>query len=78
MQRYPAVSLHDWEHTPLAVRTTPFSLRHQLRLLELRCSAYQQEVITFRQAAAQLSALKVQLASFEKELTVLRKQTIQV
>jgi transposase len=77
-QRDPGISLHDWEHTPQAVRTTLFSLRHQLRMLEIRCSAYQQEVITLRQAATQLSALKLQLATFEKELADLRKQTILV
>ena len=78
MLRDPGISDLDWEHTPLAVRTTLFSLRHQLRLLEIRCSAYQHEVITLRQAATQFSALKIQLASLEKELAILRKQAIQV
>lgn len=78
MQRDPSISQQDWEHTPPPVRTTLFSLRHQLRLLEIRCSAYQQEVATLRQAAAKLNDLKVQLASCEKELAHLRQQVIHV
>lgn len=78
MQRDPRISRQDWEHTPPAVRTTLFSLRHQFRLLEIRCSAYQQEVAVLRQAAAQLKDLKTQIASFENELAYLRQQVLQV
>jgi hypothetical protein len=55
-----------------------FSLRHQLRLLEIRCLAYQQEIPTLRAAALQLDDLKAQLAGFEKEFADLRQQVIQV
>jgi hypothetical protein len=48
----------------LAVSTILFSLRHQLRLLEDRCFACQQEVSTLRAAALQLNDLKVQIAGF--------------
>jgi len=44
MRRDPEITEQDWTCTPLAVRTILFSLRHQLRLLEIRCLAYQQEV----------------------------------
>jgi DNA repair exonuclease SbcCD ATPase subunit len=62
----------------LAVSTILFSLRHQLRLLEDRCFACQQEVSTLRAAALQLNDLKVQIAGFEKEFANLRQQLIQV
>jgi hypothetical protein len=78
MQRDPGISDMDWDHAPLTIRTTLFSLRYKLRLLEIRCTAYRQEVITLRQAASQLRTLKIQFASLEKELVDLRKQAIQV
>jgi hypothetical protein len=62
MRRDPEITEQDWACTPLAVRTYLFSLRHQLRLLEFRCLAYQQEVVQLRAAALQLDDLKAQLA----------------
>jgi hypothetical protein len=73
MRRDPDISEQDWERTPPAVRTTLFSLRHQLRLFEIRCFAYQQEVATLRQAAIQLDGLKRQIAGFEMELAHMRQ-----
>ncbi len=78
MRRDPEICEQDWECTPLAVRIVLFSLRQQLRLLEIRCCAYQQEVPTLRAAALQLHNLKLQIAGFEKEFAELRQQVIQV
>jgi transposase len=78
MRRDPEITEQDWTCTPLAVRTILFSLRHQLRLLEIRCLAYQQEVTKLREEAFELSALKAQVAVFEKEFAELRQQVIQV
>src|SRR3954468_24250193 len=78
MRRDPEITEQDWGCTPLAVRTLLFSLRHQLRLLEIRCLAYQQEVAKLRAAALQLDELKAQFAGFEKEFADLRQQVIQV
>jgi hypothetical protein len=78
MRRDPEITEQDWASTPLAVRTILFSLRHQLRQLEIRCLAYQQEVPKLRAAALQLDNLKVQNAGFEKELADLWQQVTQV
>lgn len=78
MRRDPEITEQDWACTPLAVRSLLFSLRHQLRLLEIRCLADQQEVSKLRAAALQLDELKAQLAGFEKEFADLRQQVIQV
>ena len=78
MRRDPDIAEGDWEHTPLAVRLILFSLRQQLRLLEIRCAGYQQEAPTLRAAALQLNGLKEQIAGFEKEFAELRRQVIQV
>src|SRR5882672_9247945 len=78
MRRDPDICEQDWERTPSAVRIILFSLRQQLRLLEIRCSAYQKEVPTLRAAALQLHDLKAQIAGFEKEFADLRQQVIQI
>ena len=78
MRRDLDISKQVWELTPPPVRTLLFSLRHQLRLCEIRCSAYQQEVTILRQEVAQLNDLKAQIASFEHEIAHLRQQVIHV
>jgi transposase len=78
MRRDPEITEQDWGCTPLAVRTLLFSLRHQLRLMEIRCLAYQQEVAKLRAAVLQLDGLKAQIAGFEREFVDLRQQVIQV
>src|SRR6266404_6014045 len=68
MRRDPEITEQDWTCTPLAVRTILFSLRHQLRLLEIRCLAYQQAVTKLREEAFELSALKAQISELRERL----------
>jgi hypothetical protein len=76
MRRDPEITEQDCACTHLVVRTLLFSLRPQLRLLEIRCLAYQQEVTKLRAADLQLDDLKVEIAGFEKEFADLRQQAV--
>jgi hypothetical protein len=79
MRRHPEITVQDWAFTRLAVRPLLFSLRRQLRLLEIRCLAYQQEVPKLRAAALQLDELKAQPAPNQIKVQVgSRGQTLRI
>lgn len=62
MWRELGISEQDWQQTPQSVRAILVSLRHQLRLFEIRHAAYEQEITTVRQQMAMVEELKAEIA----------------
>jgi len=51
----------DWQHTPPSVRTALFSLSHQLRLLRIRCAAYEHRARELERQLARTSELEAKV-----------------
>jgi hypothetical protein len=58
MWRDLGISEEEWNQLPSAVRTTLLSLRQQVRLLEIRHTAYEKQLATLREQVAVIDDLK--------------------
>jgi len=58
----------DWERTPPAVRSLLVSLKQQVRLLEIRCAAYERELMMLRQQATRIEDLQAEIAELRERL----------
>ena len=58
----------DWQRTPQTVRNILQSLSHQLRLLRVRCAAYQQRVSDLETKLARTTELETQVAELTERL----------
>src|SRR5436305_1099757 len=58
----------DWHQTPQTVRSILQSLTHQLRLLRVRCAAYQQRVSDLETKLARTEELEAQVAELTERL----------
>ena len=68
MWRESGLTKREWERTPPSVRSLLFSLRHQLRLLEIRCLAYQKQIAQINEQVAQVADLKAEIAELRERL----------
>ncbi|MCI0351120.1 MAG: hypothetical protein L0Z53_16980 [Acidobacteriales bacterium] len=60
------ITKQDWERTPAAVRTVLLSLQQQVRLLLIRCAAYEKEIAALRQQVTQIDDLKAEMAELRE------------
>ena len=68
MWRELGMSDQEWAATPQAARTLLLSLHHQLRLMSLRLSAYEQQLAVLREQVATLDDLKAEIAELRERL----------
>jgi transposase len=58
----------DWQQSPLAVRNLLLSLSHQLRLLQIRCAAYEQRIKELGAKFARVAELEAQVAALTERV----------
>ena len=58
----------DWRQSPPAVRNILFSLSHQLRLLQIRCAAYEQRLKELNAKYASVAELEAQVATLTERI----------
>ena len=58
----------DWEATPPALRTLLLTQQHQIRLLEIRCVAYEKERALLHEQVTQIENLKAEIAELRERL----------
>jgi transposase len=58
----------DWQHSPPAVRNELLSLSHQMRLLQLRCAAYEQRIKELGTKFAKVAELEAQVAALTERV----------
>jgi transposase len=68
MWRDLGITEQEWEQLPAAVRTTLLSLRQQVRLLEIRHTAYEKQLAALREQVAQVDDLKAEIAELRERL----------
>src|SRR5688572_16175697 len=68
MWRDLGISEQEWNQLPAAVRTTLLSLRQQVRLLEIRHTAYEKQLAALREQVAQVDDLKAEIAELRERL----------
>ena len=68
MWRDLGMTEQDWERMPPAVRSLLVSLKQQVRLLEIRCAAYEQELTMLRQQATRIEDLQAEIAELRERL----------
>lgn len=68
MWRDFGITEQEWEQLPTAVRTTLLSLRQQVRLLEIRHTAYEKQLATLREQVAIVEDLKAEIAELRERL----------
>ena len=68
MWRDLGITEQEWQLTPLSVRTALISLRHQVRLFEIRHAAYEKQLADFRQQLATVDDLKAEIAELRERL----------
>ena len=68
MWRDLGMTEQDWERMPPAVRSLLVSLKQQVRLLEIRCAAYEQELVMLRQQATRIEDLQAEIAELRERL----------
>ncbi len=68
MWRDLGLTAEDWERTPDGVRTVLLSLHHQLRLFQIRHTAYEQQISALRKEVAQLDDLKAEINELRERL----------
>ena len=74
MWRTLGISQTDWQHTPTAVKTVLLGLHHQAHSDQLRALGYQKQLQLHTDPAAQLAALRQQIARQKKLLTGLQRE----
>jgi len=68
MWRDLGITEEDWNHLPNVVRTTLFALRQQVRLLEIRHTAYEKQLAALREQVAVVDDLKAEIAELRERL----------
>lgn len=68
MWRDLGLTKRDWERTPPAVRTAVLALEHQVRLMGIRFTAYEQQIADLRQQVAIVDDLKAEIAELTERL----------
>lgn len=68
MWRDLGISEQDWKATPLAVRTTLLALQQQVRLMSIRFSAYEKQLVDLREQVATVDDLKAEVAELRERL----------
>jgi transposase len=68
MWRDLGITEEEWNQLPAAVRTTLLSLRQQVRLLEIRHTAYERQLAALREQVAQVDDLKAEIAELRERL----------
>lgn len=68
MWRDLGITEQEWEQTPCSVRTALISLRQQVRLLEIRYSAYEKQLATLREQVATVDDLKAEINELREHL----------
>ena len=68
MWRDLGITEQEWNQLPTAIRTTLLSLRHQVRLLEIRHTAYEKQLATLREQVAQVDDLKAEINELKERL----------
>src|SRR5215831_11991651 len=58
----------DWQQSPPPVRNLLLSLSHQLRLLQIRCAAYEQRIKELETRLAKTTDLEAQVAALTERL----------
>lgn len=58
----------DWQQSPPAVRSMLLSLSHQMRLLQLRCAAYEQRIKELSPKFAKVAELEAQVAALTERV----------
>jgi transposase len=69
MWRDLGIIKQEWEQTPLSVRTALICLRQQVRLLEIRHSAYEKQLATLRAQVATVDDLKAEINELRERLS---------
>ena len=68
MWRDLGITYQEWEQTPLSVRTALICLRQQVRLLEIRHSAYEKQLASLREQVATIGDLKAEIKALRERL----------
>lgn len=68
MWRDLGLTKRDWDRTPQAVRSSLLALHHQVRLMNIRFSAYEQQIAELRQQVATVDDLKAEIAELRERL----------
>jgi transposase len=68
MWRDLGITYQEWEQTPLSVRTALICLRQQVRLLEIRHSAYEKQLASLREQVATVDDLKAEINELRERL----------
>ena len=58
----------DWQQTPPTVRNLLLSLSHQMRLLQIRCAAYEQRIKELDTSFARVAELEAQVAALTERI----------
>lgn len=58
----------EWERIPAPARTALITQQHQLRLLQIRCAAYEKELAVLRAQVLQIDDLKAEIAELKERL----------
>lgn len=62
------ISDHDWRATPQSVRTAAITLQHQLRLFQIRFTAYEMKIAALEEKTAEVERLKLEVSSLRGRL----------
>jgi len=68
MWRDIGITEEDWNQLPTAVRTTLLSLRQQVRLLEIRHTAYEKQLAALREQVATVDDLRAEINELKERL----------
>jgi transposase len=62
------ITSDDWQQSPIAVRNALLSLSHQLRLLQIRCAAYEHRLQQVETKFAKVAELEAQVVALTERL----------
>lgn len=68
MWRDLGLTKRDWDCTPQAVQSAVLALEHQVRLMGIRFTAYEQQLAELRQQVATVDDLKAEIAELKERL----------
>ena len=68
MWRELGLTKRDWDRTPQAVRSCLVALHHQVRLMNIRFTAYEQQIAHLKEQVTQVDDLKAEVAELKERL----------